>query len=287
MDTKTVISLRCWARPIYLLKTLDGLRRCRGLEKYKLLIVCDHYNPMMAQQILEAVEMSQIAAAVETELVFQDENVGCAGNFRYTLDKSFENNEDWAIFLEDDTYPSIDLLEYFEQTAHLLDDYFAACTMHRPCHQLIEPAVSKSHNLVSREWFEGANAFSINRKTYERIKSKSEVFGIEYESPKGKEYGCRGEEWLKEVTVSDRLGWDTPFEKYFRDLPCLYPVVGRTLNIGKAGLHLSFNEYIKLQYNGNWIQNPKYIEKIRSFAWFDLEVEKDDTKYIEDGIYYA
>ncbi len=287
MDTKTLISLRAWARPTSLLKTLDGLRRCRGVSKYKLLISCDYHSPMMAQQLVEAIELSQIATAIETELVFHDKPVGCTGNFKYVLDKSFLNTEDeWCVFMEDDSYPSIDMLEYFEQTSHLLDDYFAACTMNRPMHELIAPSPSKAHNLVSKNWFEGANAFSMNRARYIKLNPPG-VFGIDYQSPRAKEHNCRGEDWLKEVNISDNGAWDQTFEKYFRDLPCLYPVVGRTLNIGKHGYNLSPNQYMKLQYNDNWAHNPMYIERIKEFAWFDLEVRKDEQIYVEDGIYYA
>lgn len=277
-----IISLRCWARPIYTLKVLDGLRRCRGLSKYKLLISCDHYNPMIAQQLLEAVELSQIAEAVETELIFHDNHVGCAGNLKCVMQQSFDKDEDFAIFMEDDTYPAIDILEYFEQTAHLLDEYFAACSLHRPSHQLTTPISDQIHNLVSKEWFEGANAFAINRNRYNQILEKADIFGISYQSDKGKEYDCRGEAWLGQVIIDDKYGWDVPFEKYFRDLPCLYPVVGRTLNIGKAGFHLNFNQYMQLQYNGNWAHNPLYINKIMTPTRFNLDVQKDNTKYFED-----
>lgn len=285
MDTKRLISLRAWARPTSLLKTLDGLRRCRGLSKYKLLISCDYNSPMMAQQLVEAIELSQIASDIETELVFHNEHVGCTGNFRYVLDRSFSNNEDWAVFMEDDTYPAIDILEYFEQTAHLLDDYFAACSMHRPCHELIKPSVDKTHNLVSKEWFESANVFAMSKKTYDKIEEMGGVFGVTYIPEDAK--SLKGKEWLHKVDKNDDGAWDKSFEHYFRDLPCLYPVVGRTLNIGKHGYHLAPNQYLELQYNENWAHNPYYINRVMETTWFDLEVRKDKEKYLENGIHYA
>lgn len=285
---KTLITLSSWNRPIYLYRVLDGLKRCRGLNKFKLLISCDFYDKNNSQQILETIELSQIQYAVETEAIFHEENLGCTGNGRFCLEEGFKNEQDYTIHLECDTYPSIDLLEYFEQTAHLLDEYFAVCTFNRGCHQLIAPTPSDSHKLFAKKWFEGCGGFAINRKTWNRIKELGGLFGVEYIPENAKKWDCRGEEWKNKVTISDRLAYDWSMDRYFsEDKFCLYPLVSRVFNIGKSGLHLNFNQYMELQYNENWVHNPYYINRIMETTWFDLDVRKDEEKYIENGIYYA
>jgi hypothetical protein len=280
----TTISVRAWMRPIYLLKVLNGLTQCRGLQKYKLLISCDHFDHSMAEQLYEAIQCSNILDRIETDIVFHDTNLGCTGNFRFCLKQSFKDGQDYAIFVEDDSYLSIDCLEYFEQTLHLLKDYFALCTLNRPCHQTIPPKPEDFNKLVARDMFEGANVFCIGRKTYDKIEAKGGIFGVDWISDRGKRADCRGEDWLKEVRKSDRLGWDNPMEKFFRDLPCIFPVIGRTLNIGKSGLHLSPNQWLQTHYNENWIQHPNYACKIVNKPVFDIQnILIDTNKYTESG----
>ncbi len=274
------------------MKTLDGLvkalRAGYGSPYNKLIISCDKSDPCMAQQMVEAIECTDIAnTSMDVELIFHDDHLGCTGNTRYCLERSFEDGQEYTVHLEDDTYPGLDLLGYFNAVAPILDNYFAACTFHRPIHELVAPSPSMTNRLVAKNVFEGAGGFAITRKRWERILEMGGMFGVDYLSPKAKHVDCRGEEWLREVNGyrSDRLGFDWPFDRYFSEgLPSLYPVVSRVINIGKAGLHLSPNQWEKLQYNPNWINSASYNFALRDRRnWNTVDILVDDKKYTEDG----
>jgi hypothetical protein len=291
-EQPTIISVACWNRPIYLLKILDGLLKALQFGPpypFKLLISCDHLDACNAQQILEAIECSNILKFVDTDLVFHDKNLGCTGNTRFCLEKGFENNEQYTIHLEDDTYPSLDLIEYFAQVWPLLDNgYFAACTFHRPCHQLQAPSLGDVYKLVAKNVFEGAGGFAITRKQWERIQEMGGMFGVEYVPDFAKKYDCRGEVWKSAVAKSDRLGFDWAFDRYFSEgKPCLFPIVSRVLNIGKHGLHLNPTQWQVTHFNPNWAHDPRYssIYKYKS-GWPNADLTNiliDNNKYTESG----
>jgi hypothetical protein len=282
------ISMCSWNRPIYLLKVLNGLYN--SLQYYtghvrKLIISIDKVDPCTAQQMIEAIECSNILTAIDTDIVFQQEHLGCTGNTRYCLERSFENGEHYTIHLEDDTYPGHDLIEYFENAAKILDNgYFAACTFHRPCHELIAPISGATHRLVSKKMFEGAGGFAITRKRWDRILEMGGMFGVEYIPETAKRFDCRGEAWRAQIKESDRLGFDWPFDRYFSEgLPSLYPIVSRVINIGKAGLHLNPEQWQKTHFNPNWIDSPVYDLKSNVGKRWDLEhILVDEHKYLED-----
>jgi hypothetical protein len=282
----STISICAWNRPIYLLKVLDGLGKALHYHAggvRKLLISVDWQDAGMSEQIYEAIQCSNIMNWIDTDLVFHDKNLGCTGNTRFCLEKSFENDEEWAIHLEDDTYPSIDLFKYFDAVIPILDNYFAACTFHRPCHELVKPNNLLPDRIVSKRMFEGAGGFAITRKRWNRILEMGGMFGVDYIPDFAKKFDCRGEEWKNAVQKSDRLGFDWPFDRYFsEDLPSLYPIVSRVLNIGKSGLHLSPNQWLKTHHNPNWIQDDYYKARLGD-AWDTKVILVDDKKYTEDG----
>lgn len=234
---------------------------------------------------MEAIEVSNILHVIDTNVIFHDKTLGCTGNTRFCLEYGFKEH-DYVLHLEDDTYPSIDLLEYFEQVErHLYNGYFAACTFHRPCHQ-DKPDQSKIRSLVSKFMFEGAGGFSMTKKQWERILEMGGMFGVYDITPAGRQYNCRGEDWLKEIVKDDKWGFDWPFDRYFSEgKPSIYPVVGRVLNIGKHGLHLNANQWQKMQYNEFWAHHPDYLPYISSVpTFFESSIMEDISKYTEEGV---
>lgn len=281
-----IISLKCWNRPIYLYKVLNSLRDCVGIEKYKLIISVDNVDINIQNQIYEAILLSDIHNVIQAEIFFQDSKLGCAGNTRFLLEKSFEiSSGDYTIHLEDDTVPSIGCLEYFKQAVDVINKYpdklFAACTFHRPCHQKLnkQEIIDNRNKLTAKKWFDGAGGFAITRNQWNRILEMGGMFGVDGITKKGRTFDCKGEDWLKEINKSDRLSWVWPFHKYFsEDKYTLYPYVGTVLNIGRIGLHCSPEVHEQIQFNQNWLgYSHPHIE-------YDTNIIYDDNKYIEDGI---
>jgi hypothetical protein len=293
-----IITLKCWNRPIYLLRVLNNLSKCRGIEKYPLLISCDKSEPVNQQQILDAINYSGINEKTKVSLVFQQNQLGCAGNTRFLLERSWENGAEYCIHLEDDTVPGIDCLEYFEQAVKILDkeNLFAACTFNRPVHQLEKPGFFEDNDLDASEevgyvrakhWFDGAGGFAMTATQWKRILEMGGMFGVNWISEKGRTFNCQGEDWLKEIRKSDSLSWVWPFHKYFSEgKKTLYPEVGRVLNIGQIGLHANAEIHGKIQYNPWWINHPDYIHYAEEdMIYFNVDnIIKDDSKYVEYGI---
>lgn len=296
-----IISIKAFNRPLYLLRVLNALSCCRHIEKYPVLISCDHFDEINAQQILEAIQSSRLRIKTKVHAEFHEKTLGCAGNMRYCLENSFSNGETFTIHFEDDTLPSIDCLEYFEQVISFLekhpDKYFAACAMHRPCHQLKCPVKYNKYGgiddpdlttLQTKYWFEPAGGFAITKDEYDKIQSDLGVFGVEYISERGKNPTIIGKEWYKECTISDRLSWGWPFEKYYRNTrKCIYPYIGRVFNIGKSGLHSNYNQYVKTHENKWWVGNNELKDFIdENPIIFDTDNIIDDNKtYVENDIY--
>jgi len=290
------ISLACWNRPIYLLQVLNWLGSCRNIEKYRLLISCDHFNYSNRAQILSAINLSNIASYIETDVFFHENNIGSAANTKYCLERGFENGEGYHIHLEDDTLPAVDMLEYFEQIFPLLDidKFFAACTMHRGGHQPVKPNVSDANKLVSRKWFESSNAFGITKIQWNRILEMGGMFGISYMDDYARTPRCFGNEWLSHVNIVDYscptakfpTAWDWPFVKYFSEQkPCVYPVVSRVYNIGANGLHYTEKSHNEYMVNENWIHSSDYSCHIYQPTTFNTEIYNDTKTYVEKGIY--
>lgn len=290
------ISIKAWCRPIYLLRSLNALSKCHGIENYRILLSCDHYDTCNAQQILETIYASPVSRFKNFEVIIHETNLGCAGNTRYCFERAFENGEDFHIHMEDDHILSVDALEFFEDVVPLIgDSHFAVCSMNRPCHQdkpIFDPendyeeVLEDAGELYSKLWFEPAAAFAITKKQYDRIQEMGGIFGVDYISEKGKSPHCNGQEWLKEVQKSDRLSWGWPFQKYFSEgKPSLFPIIGRCLNIGKSGLHTNYNKYVEIHENNHWMGNPSYPNNIyEDRYYFDAEsILKDNKIYFENG----
>lgn len=120
----------CYNRPHYLTETLEALTRMRGWGKYPLYISQDGEEPSTKKAALNF-KAGQAANLVQywshprnPELGAQQASTAwLAQHYKYALDQSFSRSEhSHLIILEDDMLVSPDFLEYFEQTAWLLDE---------------------------------------------------------------------------------------------------------------------------------------------------------------------
>ena len=278
-----LITIKAHQRAINLYKVLLGLNSQNGIENYDISISNDLVDPIVAQQNIEAIEL----AGIKCTFHFHNKRQGCAGNTQFLLEQTFDhNNYDYMFHLEDDTLPSYNWLQYCETVAPLLDNqFFAACTFHRPCHQLEKPTKQEYNKLVSRNFFDPTGGFVMSKAQWNRIKELGGMWGVSWISEKGRGPNCSGNEWLKEVKIdaAGSFGWS--FDRYFREeKPCLYPKLGVVKNIGKIGHYMKdANLHKEMHENNNWHGNTQ-----ETISGFDTSYIETDTKeYLEDKIYVA
>ena len=111
MKTLTVIG---WRRPEYLRATLMGLRRCVGVENYKVWVLVDH-------GCIETLQAAVEEAMEDWCIVAAERRLGCNGSTLRALELGFASG-DYHIHLEDDCLPARDMLLWFEWASRFGDD---------------------------------------------------------------------------------------------------------------------------------------------------------------------
>ncbi len=281
---KALITIKAYKRPIYLLKVLKALKKCNNVDNYDIVLVCDGAETIIQQQNLEAAKLSGLKFY---DILGHSHTHGCFVNTKFCLDYTFSKGYDYAIHLEDDTLPSKYTLDYFQQVLPRLNDnnLFAACTFHRPCHPGHYETYNNTTGLVAKEWFDGTGGFGMTKETYKEI-NKIGMFGVDYITPKGRTYACKGEDWLNEINRIDKgpgsFVW--PFHKYFsKGKKTLFPAVSVVQNIGKYGQHIRDEEsYEKMHKNNLWLGAFQNVPD--KLYWQVNNIISDNRKFIEDGI---
>lgn len=272
-----IITLKCHNRPIYLLRTLQALAGCPQIKDYELLISCDLVDSLTKNQIEEAINYSKINDYMQTYVAFSPTRLGCSKNTELCLRHTFDQGADFAYHLEDDTMPSPALLDYWQDVTPLLDtnNWFAACTFHRPCHnhQYTNPC-----GLTVKRYFDASGGFAMSKRQWDRIQEMGGMFAVNWISDKGRTFDSRGETWLNEIRKHEFGGFGYPFDRYFAENKySVFPNRGVVLNIGKVGEHLkNQNIHSQLQENFDVWQAPS------SFDTKNISI--DNRKFIEWGI---
>lgn len=277
-----VITVKLWNRPDLTQQCLDHLQQCWGIEDYHLYLSVDHSE--VQSEIIEIIETHPILDSVHASLMYHDKNLGCAGNARHCFEFAFNTvGAALMIHLEDDILAAPDFLAYCEHCQPLLDSgsYFTACGFNRPCHEKQKPYSEGVGQICAKHWFDGTGGFCMVQSQWERIEAMGGMFGVNSITPKGRGPGWQGEEWLMMVKESDKGSWVWPFHKFFSEgKPSLFPMVSRTLNVGKAGLHvMSDAQHTALHHNPNWTGG----EYEPTAEFFD-EILEDERLFVEDGI---
>lgn len=111
-----IITMCFWRRPNYAIEVLNALRRCSGIESYKLLIHLDgNGHP----------DMPYLAASVdfcERIVVKRDDHLGCNDMTRIALHHGFSYC-DYVIHVEEDVVLAPDALLFFEWASRFKDDH--------------------------------------------------------------------------------------------------------------------------------------------------------------------
>ncbi len=103
MKTITVMG---WRRPEYLHAVLVTLKRCVGIEDYRVWVVLDH-------GCLDTVEVAAGEALDDWDVVVAPQRVGCNATTKCALELGFSEG-DYHIHFEDDCLPAMDCLRWFE-----------------------------------------------------------------------------------------------------------------------------------------------------------------------------
>ncbi len=262
---KTIITIKAYNRPYYLSQVLSSLFKQPDLPDI-FVSLDNHKDPQISLRLL--------AKYPSISYVYQENNIGCAGNMRECFEYAFEKNDyDYMIHLEDDTIVGGDYLRWMtwagEET--LNSDIFAVCpSRSNDAQKSFKPYLieSQESNYLFKA-FECQGGFGMHRKQYERIKELGGIVGLERGNKKIYSSSDSFNKFLisKNAYMSDKGSWGIPFNEYFReDRYCLFPNICRSNNIGSL--------------NGTFNPNPRWHkEHIFIQDWIDTITLQSNLMY--------
>ena len=177
--------------------------------------------------------------------------LGCNANIVRSLELAFEE-ADYVICLEDDIVPGKDFIELYRW-------YFSQVELTK------KYPIITSYNKCEENYTSVIDVFS--KTLIDRVDSR---YGF---CPWG--WGLTKENWestldkFKFIDLPSRMSWDLQVVEYLikNELKLLYPVVGRSQNIGAEGQHVPNKEYhAQYQYSRYWV-NSYNFDKVTNFKF--------------------
>lgn len=207
--THKIITLCFWKRPDYATAVLESLRKCKGIENYKLLIHLDGCgNP----------EMPYVACAVdfcERIIVKRADHLGCNDMTRIALHHGFSHS-DYVIHVEEDVVLAPDALQYFEWAERFVTD---------------------ANIFTASGWRHPSGWLPESRKPYDsemggeaRIEPFFTCWGWATWSDRWKEMDTH---WTTGTDLS--LSWDIAISGTRGNRCEVHPMISRAMNIGEHG----------------------------------------------------
>lgn len=98
-----------WKRPQIAAKTLRGLARCHGIERWPLIAFLDAGSDPATTKAIEGWTASPLLGIRQSS-----DKLGCSGNLTRGIMDLFDLCSDRFIVLEDDVYPAEDFIDYME-----------------------------------------------------------------------------------------------------------------------------------------------------------------------------
>ena len=133
-----------YKRPEYTKRVIDGLKNCKGIEKYKLLAFIEPGYE-------EVTKLFSDIDFVDKNIYINECVLGINGNTFQAISHGFKYS-DYVIHLEDDTVPAPDTLEYFEwagkeykENGHI----FTVCGYNK----VDEVKKKDYHTVFQKSWF--------------------------------------------------------------------------------------------------------------------------------------
>lgn len=232
------IGMTAYRRPEYTKRVLDGLASNPQVGEYTLFAACEPGYP-------EVVDLFETINFMEWNLWLNNEVVGCNVNTYYAWRLAFLSGVDFAIYLDDDTVPAPDFLDYMEWAAtEYADDpeIFAVGGYNKT-----DARPEQYHHVIARPW---QNSWGIGTWR-DRWQEMDADWNFDYQ------HGMTWDTYCAEFIKGDRL--------------MIYPVLARIQNIGKyGGAHNDPATFDETQFNAHWAgdrdvkQSDIWIEDIWS-----------------------
>jgi len=272
----SILTIKAHKRPYYLKEVLNSLENCIGIENQKILISLD-FNLETRKESRDIVDSFKFRSNIDLRVHIH--KLGCAGNMRYCLEESFENNNnDFMIHLEDDTPVAKDFLLFMNWAYEYIknnENIFTICPFTRNC----SGGGDESHQInktILKPGFDCGGGYGITKTQWEYIKSLGGMFGIV--GPAATE--APPEDWKRLQKITEDGSWAWPFRRYFcREKLNLFPEINRTNNIGlKEGRFNPSEDFHRTNiYVENWAGNDRYINIDFNNITY-LEPNVDDSK---------
>jgi len=267
MKNKIPILMPTYNRPHYLKTVLESLKKCDSLEYFKIITSEEPSQPEVSL-LFDNVDF------IEIERYKNEQRLGCNKNISSAISRIFEKHEELVV-LEDDIVPGRDFLNYFLwgfnnkelwETVSILTAYNRANSLDE-----------NIQTTKTRSWF---SCWGWG--------TKKSVWDVFYKSQK------------RELEENTGVAWDTQFNSYVlkENLLELYPLIGRSQNIGEVGTYVPSPEWQREnQFCKYWIDNincdpvkefkikkpmEHYYESLT--GWFDFqEIYSEQVKKAKDG----
>ncbi|KAL6056846.1 alpha-1,3-mannosylglycoprotein 2-beta-N-acetylglucosaminyltransferase [Balamuthia mandrillaris] len=219
-------------RPHYLLRTLESLRSLAGLSLYDVYISQDGDDEQVTQ-VVQAPSFSAFHHFQRERIpVFagQPATAYIAQHYRFALDKLFvEKGYSHVVVVEDDMLFSVDFAFYFEQLSSLLDDDPSLWCISSWNDNGFTHLVNDSTQLYRTGYFPGLG-WMLKRDTWLMLRDQWP--------------NDHWDNWIRHSGVLEGR-------------ECIYPEVSRNYNIGKQGVNLQSDTYIR--YFKDTKLNDKHI----------------------------
>ena|ERR1035437_426230 len=254
---KIPIIMPTYNRPQYLKQVLSGLYQCENIEQFEI-YTSEEPNQPEVSSLFDQVDFIKVNRWINKE------KLGCNINISSAIDRVFKQGYESLIVLEDDIVPGKDFLNFFLWGFNN-KEIWSSVSVLAAYNKTNE--VNNNLNIVKkRNWF---TPWGWGTKDY--------VWNAFY-----KEH--------KEELQNSGVSWDSQFNNYIlKNKICeLYPVVGRSQNIGEVGTYVPSPEWQRIhQFCDYWIGNQENVNTINNFYFKKPMNHYELTSHIENSLFKA
>ena len=251
---RKIITLAAWRRPDYFNQVISSLRNAKNISDYTIICSIDGGYPEEQIKMYEILKSTKL----NFNLTVHEENLGCAENTRWVLEKGF-SLADKVIHLEDDTIIHPQGLLWFE---HNLERYehderifsITGYTNGKMNDLCLDGDWAENHVVGIRDWF-SCWGWATWKRVWDELSDS--WFGIDWKDGVGISHEgrqSRGEEFLKHINRNKKGSWGIPMNHYWRK------------NRFEICPHTSFIQNIGVD-NSTWATEE--VHKFKQFTdWF-------------------
>jgi hypothetical protein len=274
---KKIITMAAWRRPKYFKEVIDSLKAADGIDNYKLLVSLDGGYYEKQKEMVEILRNTDL----DYDVIIHSDNLGCAENTRYILDKGFKQY-DKVIHLEDDTVIHPQALTWFE---HNLDYYehnlkifsITGYTNGKLNELSLDGNWTEPHVVGLRSWF-SCWGWATWKRVWDELKDS--WFGIQWKDGIGVTHEgrqSRGDAFLQFIDKTNRGSWGIPMNHYWRGSRYeISPHTSFIQNIGVEDSTWATQEVHKYKQFTEWFKRDLIINQ--SWEHFFVEDFMEDLE---------